>query len=450
MLHVGEETGNALGRPEDRPTLEVGPELRKYRLKAGISLADLARRANYSKGYLSKIENGRVPATAEVLRICDTALAAGGELAALVERTHLPAEPVLIGGMGGGEEVMWVTGMHADGSGWALPMNRRDALFAGVSSYIGLQLQPHPSRRPPALRPALEGFRTLFEQVRRLGQTTGPGMVLPMVIAQTQTVRGMAARAAGSPERTAFLRLAARYAEFGGWMAQEAGNEGIALFLTGVAAEIAADVGERELQAHAWVRQASITLYRDDAAQTVELARRAQDDQRVSPRVRGLAALREAQGHALGGAYDDCRRALDRGQGLLERATTPDETGSALGPTSVSDMGAVVTGWCLHDLGRPRQAADVLDPQFRRMPEASRRARARFGTRLALARLAAGETDEACALLGRLLDEIETVDSATIRLDLKRFTRSLPQWRSYPYARDLQARLSALLRVPMP
>src|SRR5262249_11341445 len=153
-----------------------------------------------------------------------------------------------------------------------------------------------------------DGFRAQFDQTRRLGQVTGPGVVLPMVIAQTQAVRGMAAAAAGSAEQVALLHLAARYAEFAGWMAQGARDDPVALGWTRRAGELAGAVGDRELGAHAWVRQALITLYREDAVQTVELAQRAQLDPRVSPRIRGLAALREAQGHALGGDYNSCQR----------------------------------------------------------------------------------------------------------------------------------------------
>jgi hypothetical protein len=273
-----------------------------------------------------------------------------------------------------------------------------------------------------------------------------------MVIAQTQAVRGLAASATGSAERVALLRLAARCAEFAGWMAQEAGDDRIALGWTRTAAEIAVTVDDWDLRAHAWVRQALITLYGEDAAQTVELAQRAQADRRASQRIRGLAALREAQGHALDGDYGACRRALDRGRELLDGAE-PAGAGStgtpALGPTSVSDLGAVVTGWCLHDLGRPGPAADVLSREFLRMPATSRRARARYGTRLALAYLGAGEVDEACSLLDQLLDEVEAVDSATIRVDLRRFARALRYCRSHPPAHDLQVRLSALVRLPI-
>jgi hypothetical protein len=250
----------------------------------------------------------------------------------------------------------------------------------------------------------------------------------------------------------ALLTLAARYAEFVGWMAQEAGDDRIALGWTRVAAEIACTAGDQDLMAHTWVRQALVTLYAQDAAQTVELAKRAQDESGVSARIRGLAALRVAQGYALGGDRNACLRALDQGRELLAAAAHGDSRSRnwpALGPTSVADIGAVVTGWCLHDLGMPAQATEALSAEFARMPGTARRAKTRYGTRLALAYLDAGEVDAACSLLNQLLDEVEAVDSATIRLDIARFARSLPRWRSHPPARDLQARLPAVLRVPV-
>ncbi|MFJ5549224.1 helix-turn-helix domain-containing protein [Streptomyces sp. NPDC093225] len=77
-----EGTGRAredAGRPE-----EFGPALRRVRGERGLSLAALARLVHYSKGYLSKIENGGKPPTADLARRCDTALGAAGALARLV------------------------------------------------------------------------------------------------------------------------------------------------------------------------------------------------------------------------------------------------------------------------------------------------------------------------------------------------------------------------------
>jgi tetratricopeptide (TPR) repeat protein/transcriptional regulator with XRE-family HTH domain len=61
-----------------------GAELRRRRESAGLSLTDFAALTHFTKGYLSKIENGRVRANRGLAEICDRALGAGGELLALV------------------------------------------------------------------------------------------------------------------------------------------------------------------------------------------------------------------------------------------------------------------------------------------------------------------------------------------------------------------------------
>ncbi len=60
-----------------------GERLRRLRTERGLSLADLAGRAHYSRGYISKVENGRKPATYDFARCCDEALEADGLLLAL-------------------------------------------------------------------------------------------------------------------------------------------------------------------------------------------------------------------------------------------------------------------------------------------------------------------------------------------------------------------------------
>ncbi|WP_160147137.1 nSTAND1 domain-containing NTPase [Thermomonospora echinospora] len=61
-----------------------GARLRRLRGEAGLSLADMARATHYSRGYLSKVENGGKPPNAGLARICDEALGAGGALLSLV------------------------------------------------------------------------------------------------------------------------------------------------------------------------------------------------------------------------------------------------------------------------------------------------------------------------------------------------------------------------------
>ncbi|MFC4518381.1 helix-turn-helix domain-containing protein [Streptomyces ehimensis] len=75
--------GSVAGAPPSGPT-HAGERLRQLRLERHMSLVKLARLAFYSKGYLSKVENGEKPLSLELARACDQALETGGALEMLV------------------------------------------------------------------------------------------------------------------------------------------------------------------------------------------------------------------------------------------------------------------------------------------------------------------------------------------------------------------------------
>ncbi|WP_216216599.1 helix-turn-helix domain-containing protein [Amycolatopsis aidingensis] len=431
-----------------REATSFGAELRRRRIAAGLSLAALAQRVHYSKGHLGKIETGDKPAGADLARYCDAALDAGGQLAALVTRDPAGARPADRAAEHDAE--VWVMSMDPDGSSRLVPMRRRDLLTLGAGSLLGLSLGAQGMPAAAQQEATVPAFRSLFEQTRRLGQITSPSVVLPTVIAQTHTLRGLAA-SASAPTRAELLKLGARYAEYAGWMTQEAGDDRGALWWTRSAVEMASAAGDTELTTYALIRQALVTLYREDAAGTIELARQAQADPRTPARIRGLAASREAQGHALACDYDECRRALDRATELLNDTGQDAPGGPVIGPATMPGAGltAAVEGWCLHDLGRPREAGEALDRQLARVPGTAQRVHARFGARRALAYAAAGEVDHACTLTGQVLDGAEVVDSATIRVDLRRLARTLSRWHGHRPVRELYPRLTAALRTPL-
>lgn len=89
-------------------------QLRRLRVRRGLSLADLARQTHYSKGYLSKIETGSKRVTVDVARRCDEVLRAGGELLRMVQETGPPgADPDAHAGAGAGADDH--AGRQADG-----------------------------------------------------------------------------------------------------------------------------------------------------------------------------------------------------------------------------------------------------------------------------------------------------------------------------------------------
>ncbi|MEU2026247.1 helix-turn-helix transcriptional regulator [Streptomyces sp. NPDC016469] len=396
-----------------------GPELRRLRVEANLSLRGLSAALNYDKGYLSKVERGERSASSELARRCDAFLGANGRLQRLVTESA-----------------------DASAQGLSHP-GRRTVLASGTGAILDLGLKLGGRTAPSAADPLFLSFQAQFQQLRTLGQSTSPKVLLPLLESQTRLVAGLAAGASPATRAPALL-LASRFAEFTGWMAQEAGNTPAALDWTAEAAELADAGGDPHLGSYALVRRALVTFYDGDAASTIALARRAQG-RHLPSRIRGLAAQREAQGHALLGAERDCLRGLDNARALLQSDEADSGAGPALGTTHVSDPAAMTTGWCMYDLGRPAAAAEILDRECRRLPAHALRTRARYGFRRSLAHAAAGEVEHACAIAGELLGVMPAVPSATVNTDVRRLARELSRFRSNRAVRNLQPALARVL-----
>lgn len=447
-----------------------GTELRRRRVGAGLSLTDLAALVHYSRSHLSKVETGVKVPSRDLARRCDAALGCDGALGALAPTRsagsvrsgdrpdHGEAED-------GGE--VWIVSMGADGGTGFGTVSRRHLLAGAVTGLTA----PDPRGRRPAERgrstqaPAsadretIASFRAMFGEMRGLGQKMAPRALMPALAAHTHALRSMAAQARPA-ERDAALLLAGRYAEYTGWMAQEAGEDVQAMWWTDRAVELTAAGGDEEMAAYAMVRRGLIALYRHDATTTVELAESAFSRAR-SPRVRGLAAQRAAQGHAIAGDYDACFRALDSAAELLARADgeaaaeggnsgsggNDGRGGPVIGTANVPDPVAMTTGWCWFDLGQPTRAAEALTRELDRIPPSAERARARYTARLALSLAGAGEPEQACVVAAPVLDACGRLDSATVRLDLCGLSRALNRWHALPEVRDTRVRLLAVLQT---
>ncbi|WP_424211164.1 helix-turn-helix domain-containing protein [Streptomyces sp. BI20] len=406
-------------------TSRFGPELRRLRLQAGLTLTEFSAALNYDKGHLSKVERGKRSASAELARRCDAFLGADGALRSLADHPEGASD---------------TAERPAGSSAWSV--GRREVLVGGTGVLIDLGLR-FGGRSFSASDPLLDSFRVQFDQLRALGQSTEPKALLPLLETQTRMIAALASDA-GSSDRAPALRLASRFAEFTGWMAQEAGDDIAALGWTGEAGGLAHAGGDPHLGSYALVRRALVTLYGGDATGTVALARRAQGDG-LPPRIRGLAAQREAQGHALLGNELDCLRSLDRARKLLDADDARNGSDPAIGSTHVSDQAAMTTGWCLYDLGRPKAAAEVLDRECRRLPPTALRTRARYGFRRALAHAASGEVEQACTIAGEMLSVMPAVPSATVNSDITRLARELSRFRSSRAVLDLQPALARAL-----
>ncbi len=425
-----------------QPT-QFGQEMRRMRLERGLTLTALAGLVHYSKGQLSKVERGIQAPGRTLARLCDAALQAQGALITLAPQPcagqETPAKSME-------EQEVWVMHVAQDGRNWFGPMSRRQMMAAGAASAlaVGMSAPAGTGSPAPAQGGLLEVSRSLFEEFRRLGQSTGPAVLLPALVSQTNLLCDRSVHADAGMRR-AMLLLASRYAEYVGWLVQESGDEDGAVAWTQRAVDLAHAGGDLDLAAYGLVRRALVALYRDDARQVIDLAQGAQDGG-LPPRIRGLAAQREAQGHALAGDFDASMRCLDRAREHLGRHEHQQDP--VMGTTNLPDPAEMVTGWCLFDLGRPAQAAAVLDRQLARVAPDALRTRARYGARQALAHAANGDIEHACDLIAPLLDSTAALGSATIAVDLRHLAQTLARYPRQPKVRALAPALGPLLQTP--
>ncbi|WJV50057.1 helix-turn-helix domain-containing protein [Streptomyces flavofungini] len=403
---------------------DFGPELRRRRLYAGLSLEQLSRRVHYSKAQLSKVERGLKRPTPELARLCDAQLKADGALAGLLPAP--PPQPPQDSPDHDSE--VWLMHVDKDGSSSIRRMTRRRAISAGAMSALALQTGSAPVQPPPdeAAATVVDAARLIFDQLRRLGQSSGPTGVLPALVAQIQSLERLAAHA-GSRTRRDLLLIASRYAEYAGWMAQECGKDSMARWWTTRAVHLADAGDDPDIATYSYVRHSLISLYRGDVAEAGQLAERALRSD-ASSRIRGLAAQHLAQSAAVAGEHTACMHHLDRARVLLARDVA-DPGQPVLGTSHLPDVVSMFTGWCLYDLGRPAEAAALLDRETARIPAHALRTRGRHNVRRALAHAAAGEVDHACGIAADALASVRLTRSATVAADLRRLAHTLARHR---------------------
>ncbi|MGW0931802.1 helix-turn-helix domain-containing protein [Streptomyces sp. NPDC002644] len=156
-------------------SLRFGPELRRLRQNAGLTLTEFSTAHNYDKGPLSKVERGERSASPELASRCDAFLGANGELQRLAVRPETDSD---------------TAGHPAATSPWLV--GRRAVLSAGTGALIDLGLTLS-GPAPFTANPLLSSFRAQFDQLRKLGQSTAPKVLLPLLETQTRTVAGLAA-----------------------------------------------------------------------------------------------------------------------------------------------------------------------------------------------------------------------------------------------------------------
>lgn len=167
---LGRRVGEGSGGPHEA-AVSVGGELRRLREGRRLSLADLAARVHYSKGYLSKLENGSKRITPDIASACDRVLEADGHLLGLVSPGAVCPYPGLAAF--GHEHAQWFFGREHVVEGLVEQLLRRPG-YQGPYFVVGASGAGKSSLLRAGLLPAL-----------REGVLLGAGDCVALVVTPT-------------------------------------------------------------------------------------------------------------------------------------------------------------------------------------------------------------------------------------------------------------------------
>ena len=327
---------------------------------------------------------------------------------------------------------------------------RRTFLSGGLGA-AALAAIAAPNPGPPAAKlrlPAvaemnpIETLRELRRALIDADNLLGPGGVLPAVHGQIQVIRQLRADRRGA-DRQALLTMQAQYAEFAGWLHQDARDFQAAGFWLDRALEWSHAATDREMATYVMARKSQLAGDMRDATSAIDLADAAGAMARKRSRLKATAATYGAHGYALAGQRTACLRAIDGAREMAGRLDSDPESPWA---TWLDDAYIdVQRGQCLSALGEHAAAAAVFQQAIRDLPPTFRRDRGVYLAREAQAHAGAREPEQAAGVGMQAVAIAHETQSGRIIDELARVGTSLAPWATLPAVAGFQDALTSVL-----
>jgi tetratricopeptide (TPR) repeat protein len=276
----------------------------------------------------------------------------------------------------------------------------------------------------------------------------GPVALLPALTAHVRAIEEMISHTPGAL-LDRLLRVASGYAEFAGWLAQDAGDDTASRSWYDRAREWADAAEDRRMSAFVLMRRAVQAVGRGDGAYAIRLAAAAQrDNTETTARVRAIAAQTEGLGYAVLGDWSGTERALTTAANLTQGQLAPAMEGDPSGGGRYCDLTLylrITQAKAYLSLGNADLTVESFKAVLDALPPAFHRDRGQYLARLASATAMAGQPDQACGQAEESLTiAVATGSSRTIE-DVRRFADlTLTQWPSLPEALHLRDILGSL------
>ncbi|WP_328321814.1 hypothetical protein OHA70_25410 [Kribbella sp. NBC_00382] len=290
-----------------------------------------------------------------------------------------------------------------------------------------------------------------FEQNLRSQYTAdnllGPRALMPLMQTYVGAIEQMQQTARG-PVLDRLLRVGAGYAEFTGWLHQDAGDLRGATTWATRALEWAQGGMDDRMTAFVMMRRAAAALTARHGEYAVRFAQSAQRfNTPETGRIRIIAAVTEAHGHAIAGDGGESDRALDNAAGLLEQYNGEIIEGD---PTAdrYCELGLytkIARAKCVLELGRAGAAVDAFSDVLDSLPREYHRDRGQYLGSLARAHILAEQPEFAAAAAEEAYSIALATGSTRTLDDLRRTMPSgLAPWSHIPEVQRFCAMLDAV------
>lgn len=288
----------------------------------------------------------------------------------------------------------------------------------------------------PDVNPGLVDYfaHQLAEHVR-LDNFSGPTYVIDTAAGQFRQVEQLAER--GSPE---MARLAARFAEFTGWLLQDCGDAAEALRITERSVDLAQAASDAELVTYNLMRKSNVLSSAGDrrlavTTSTQALAAASEDFPELVPVCLRQHALASAQRGDERTARDAIERALALTYPVFGSAT-------ALSPYCTTSYVQMEAALSFLTLRQPAAAEQACAEALAAWPAELVRDRSLCLVRRAMALAELREVDEACRAALLAIDGVRSAPSGRVVHMLRLVTSRLRPFSRNPNVRELTQALS--------
>jgi transcriptional regulator with XRE-family HTH domain len=267
---------------------------------------------------------------------------------------------------------------------------------------------------------------------------TGPiSLQMPVVERACEVTRGT--------DRAEMLRFACQFAEFGGWVFEDAADLMCAMHWTDRALDYALELGDRRIIAYTLMRKAMVATESGNPAQGLGIANSALEYRdALTPRLRAVILRQRSYSHAALGEV--IASAKDSDEAVTEAVAGEEQGEEDRAPYCTPTYAAMEAGasWVL--LGHPKTALPILEKSRSEWPDHTQvRDYALCVSRLAVAYTVAGELEQACTVAEEVIVLAQGLGSRRVVGQVDLLHRRLDRWRQDPAVAGVRGRLKVLV-----